>query len=226
VAPADFAGHFSGPVENKNPLTGSKDQETAGGGPPGFSISKSEEEKPTLLDITGEDLRDAGRLEQLHAEAVDRELVTPSEADRLKFFAGAVHAQSVGQNPTRLFAWMIWKGRWEFITQADEDEAIARLKKRNRPDVPEPVAKHAGQGRAGEVLSQDARIAREIREILRRKGIHVDPFAAVRPHLPGWTRERWDEAVAEADGRRPDPSVGLGAVLGRFTLSPEVLGNP
>jgi hypothetical protein len=213
--PANSAGHFSGPVENKKPLEGSKDQETAGGGPPGFSISKSSEEKPTLLDITGEDLRDVGRLEQLHTEAVDRELVTSSEADRLKFFAGAVHAQSVGKNPTRLFAWMIWKGRWDFITQADEDEAVARLKKRNRPDVPAPAATHAGQGRTGESLSQDARIVREIREILRRKGIHVDPFAAVRSHLPGWTRERWDAAMAELDGQSSaSPLAGFLAKLG------------
>ena len=157
-------------MEDKNPLAGAKDQKPAGGGEPGFSISKPEEKKPTLLDITLEDLRDTERLGKLHAEAVERELITSSEADRLKFFAGAVHAQSVGANPARLFAWMIWKKRWDFITQADEDEAISRLKKAQRRDLPQPTA---GQGGGRPTLSQDARLVRELRAILRQKGIHV-----------------------------------------------------
>jgi hypothetical protein len=218
--PADFAAQFSGPMEDKNPLTGSKDQKPAGGGAPGFSISKPEEKKPTLLDITLEDLRNAKQLGQLHAEAVERELVTSSEADRLKFFAGAVHAQSVGANPTRLFAWMIWKGRWDFITQADEDEAISRLKKSQRVDLPQPTAELE---RGGPMLSQDARLVREVRAVLRRKGIHVDPFAAVRQHLPGWTRERWDAAVAEADGQ--SSATGLSDIFGKLNMSPMFANN-
>lgn len=218
--PADSAAQFSGPKEDKNPLTGSKDQKPAGGGEPGFSISETEEKKPTLLDITTKDLRNPERLGKLHAEAVERELITSSEADRLKFFAGAAHAQSVGANPTRLFAWMIWKERWDFITQADEDEAISRLKKAQRVDLPQPTAE---QGRGGPKLSQDARLVRELRAILRQKGIHVDPFAAARKHLPGWTRERWDAAAAEADGR--SSTIGLGGVFGKLGMSPMFMSN-
>jgi hypothetical protein len=218
--PADSAAQFSGPLEDKNPLAGTKDQKPAGGGEPGFSISKPKEKKPTLLDITLEDLRDTERLGKLYAEAVERELITSSEADRLKFFAGAVHAQSVGANPARLFAWMIWKKRWDFITQADEDEAISRLKKAQRRDLPQPTA---GQGGGRPTLSQDARLVRELRAILRQKGIHVDPFASARKHLPGWTRERWDAAAAEADGR--SSATGLGDVFGNLGMSPMFMSN-
>ena len=218
--PADSAAQFSGPMEDKNLLAGAKDQKPAGSGEPGFSISKPEQKKPSLLDITLEDLRDTKRLDKLHAEAVERELITSNEADRLKFFAGAVHAQSVGANPPRLFAWMIWKKRWDFITQADEDEANSRLKKAQRVDLPRPTA---GQGGGRPTLSQDARLVRDLRAMLRQKGIHVDPFAAARKHLPGWTRERWDAAAAEADER--SSATGLGDVFGKLSMSPMFTSN-
>ena len=37
--PAEIAGHSSGPIENKNPLTGSNNQKPASGGPAGVQVS-------------------------------------------------------------------------------------------------------------------------------------------------------------------------------------------
>src|SRR5262245_29989059 len=122
-----------------------KNQKSPSGGgepAPGFSISKTSkpEEKtppepalppPTLRDIRPEDLsaKHPERILDLHREAVDRGLINSSEHDRLNFVSAAVHAQAVGKNPPKLFAWFVWKGKgWKFITQADEDEAMRRLK--------------------------------------------------------------------------------------------------
>lgn len=223
--PGEFAGHFSGPsTENKKPLTGLNNQKPAGGGPPGFSNSKSDsnsqEQEPRLGDIVPADLRETGRLLELHRQAIERELLTASEADRLKFLAGAAHAQAVGSNPCRLFAWMVWKGRWEFITQADEDEAQAKLKARNRsafeppPDVPRPMRP---------TLSKDALVVQELTQVLRARGIHADPFRAVSKHLPDWTRERWDAAAAELN--RAQQSSGSSTIPAFETIIGRVVAG-
>jgi hypothetical protein len=216
--PAVFPGQFSGPslLDNKNPPAELKNQKPASGGPTGVQVSISEEKSPTLRDVTGADLKSIPRLLVLHEEAVEKELITTSEADRLKFLAGAVHAQSVGSKPTRLFAWMVWKGQWGFITQADEDEAHSRLKRHFRP-APPVVVEAPRPREIPNPLSRDALLVREIRNALRQRGVHADPFAVARRHLPAdWTRERWDAAAAELDGKAPSgprPTNTLGSVL-------------
>ena len=134
--------------------------------------------------------------------------MTTSEADRLKFVAGAEHAKAVGSKPCRLFAWMVRGRRWEYITQADEDAARSRLRELRgirrevppaRPSVSRPPP-----------LSEDALLVRSVRAALGRAGYRGDPFPLVRREKPEWTRERWDLAVLELDG----PRRGSGAACG------------
>jgi hypothetical protein len=127
---------------------GSRNQEPAGG-PSGFSIKGREKEgqppagplpAPKLADVRPEDIKDTGRLLDLHRQAVAKGLVTASEADRLKFIGGAEHALAIATNPAALFAWLVLKGCWRYLTQADEDRANARLKAHLRGPDPAPLA--------------------------------------------------------------------------------------
>jgi hypothetical protein len=214
------AGHFSGPRENKNPLTGSNNQKPASGGPAGVQVSNSGAERPTLRDVTPEDLRDTGRLLELHEQAIEQKLVTTSEADRLKFVAGAEHARAVGSKPCRLFAWIAWKGRWEFITQADEDAARVRLKQHlhARPvNRIQPVTRSER-----EPLSDDALLVQSITAALKRANHRVDGFPLLKRERPEWTRERWDAALAELEAARfqksqvPQGITSIGSLVGIF----------
>lgn len=188
-----------------------KNQKPAVGGPTGFSISEREgegkpEAKPTLRDVTSKDLRDTGRLLELHAQAVAVGLLGSSERERLLFVAAAEHARSIGtKNPPGLFIQLIRAKLWSFITQDDEDRANARLKthlfgklrsegtgERREPTRSAPVVPQ---------LSPDARIVQAVRAAAGRAGFRGDPFYLLRRERPEWTRERWDAAASELAGR-------------------------
>lgn len=199
------AGHFAGPSTDKNPLRESNNQKPASrppasGGPAGFSSSNSGEKKPDLRDVVPEDLRDATRLLELHAQAVEARFISASEADRLAFLAASAHARAVGLKPCRLFSWMVRGKRFEFITQADEDAARSLLKPPVPRDRERPTP--APQHRPEETLSADALLARSVQAALARAGFRGDPLPLVRRERPEWTRERWDAAVAELEQPR------------------------
>jgi hypothetical protein len=238
--PADSAGQFSAPGENKKPLRDHKNQKPASrppacGGPAGVCTGDSPGKRPerrpeqdpatppTLSDITASDLRDTGRILGLFEQATACGHLGASEADRLKFVAGAVHAQAVGSEPCRLFAWLIRSGRWEVITQADEDEARARLKRHLRAEsgpINSPGNRPGNPPPKRPALSADALVVRQLREVLRQRGIHADPFAAAKHALPDWTRGRWDDAAREieqAGEYRPFSGISsLAEALGRI----------
>lgn len=117
------------------PLRGSyENQKPASGGPTGSGAcaSKGEEElpKPKLSNVLKEDLRNAPRLLELFEQAEARGLVSGSEASRLQFFAIAEHAAVIGsRNPAGLFISLVKRKLWHFATQADEDAAVARMKR-------------------------------------------------------------------------------------------------
>jgi hypothetical protein len=84
---------------------------------------------PQLADIWTEDLTDIGRTLDLHRQAVAKGLVTSSEHDRLRFVALAEHARQVGrQNSCGLFAALLRRQAWSFITTSEEDAARRRLR--------------------------------------------------------------------------------------------------
>lgn len=159
---------------------------------------------PSLADVRIEDLKDTGRLLQLHDLAVSRELVTASEADRLRFVAAAEHARSLGsRNVPGLFVRLVRGRLWGYLTQADEDAAGVRLK-RHLFGSPRGTG-GSGPGPAVAVrprLSADAVLVREIGAAMGRAGYRGDPFPALRARDPSWTRARWDGALGELAGGR------------------------
>jgi hypothetical protein len=137
------------PSVNQEPLRERIQNQEPARGPSGFSIqSPGEEDRPPdgplpapkLADVHLDDLKDTGRLLELHRQAVAKGLVTASEADRLKFIAAAEHALAIASNAPALFAWLVLNGCWRYITGADEDRANARIKAHLRGPDPAPVA--------------------------------------------------------------------------------------
>lgn len=82
------------------------------------------------------DLEDPKRLISLLLDAERRGFVKQCEAGKLAFFAAAEHAKRVGTcNVPGLFASLVRKRRFAFITQSDEDvarRAIAFLRQGDR----------------------------------------------------------------------------------------------
>lgn len=85
-------------------------------------------EPPSLRRVRIEDLHDVHRIDGLLKEAWKRKLVSRGEAARLRFHSAAAHALRVGrQNPSGLFATIVLRGLWRFVSVADEDMARRRL---------------------------------------------------------------------------------------------------
>jgi hypothetical protein len=153
---------------------------------------------PTLNDVRVEDLKDTGRLLRLHAQALARELVGSSEADRLRFVGAAEHALALGKgNPPGLFMYLVRGRLWRYLTQGDEDRAHARIKRELRGTPPSGPGPGASACWAGAVPSADAVVVREVRAAVIRAGHYRDPYAAFARVTPGWTRGRWERALSE-----------------------------
>jgi hypothetical protein len=126
---------------------------------------------PKLADIRPEDLRDTGRLLELHRQAVERKLVTSSEADRLRVLTIAEHAAVIGtRNPAGLFVRLLKGKLWHFATADDEDAARRRLKAHLHP---EPARVASAPRRVSTFVPgdpvEDAR-SRMLRELAARFG--------------------------------------------------------
>jgi hypothetical protein len=137
------------PDLHQEPLRERIQNQEPAGGPSGFSSKGQGKEDqppeqplpaPRLADVRLEDLKDTGRLLDLYHQAVAKGLVTTSEADRLRFIGAAEHALAIATNPAALFAWLVLRGCWRYITQADEDRANARIKAHLRGPDPAPIA--------------------------------------------------------------------------------------
>ena len=135
------------------------------------------------------------RLLTLFTHAQTQGLIGKSDSDRLTFCALAEHAKVVGSaNPCGLFAALVRRQQWHFVTDSDEDVAQARLK----AYLYGPAARAAPPPTtAPPELSPDATIVRYVRTQLARAGWQGDAFGLVSRGDPTWTRERWERATAE-----------------------------
>ena len=150
---------------------------------------------PTLRHIIPEDLQSTDRLLALCEEAQQQHLLGRSESDRLTFLALAEHARVVGsQNPCGLFAALVRRQHWHFVTDSDEDAAHARLK---HYLYGTPIRAEPSPASASLDLSQEAAIVRYVHTQLARAGWHGDAFGLLSRDDPTWTRERWEHASAE-----------------------------
>jgi hypothetical protein len=156
---------------------------------------------PTLDDVRLEDLKDTGRLLDLHRQAVAKGLVTSSEADRLRFVEAAEHALAIGKaNPAGLFSWLVRGRCWRHITADAEDRTRRRLKVHDLGTSALPSGLRTVFSMSRPIdsgLSGDARIVREVRATCIRAGVFRDPWPAFFGRNPTWTQERWEAAMVE-----------------------------
>jgi hypothetical protein len=162
---------------------------------------------PDLNAVRPEDLADTVRTLELHRQAVVRGVVCEGEVGRLRVVAAAEHARSIGdRNPCGLFAAIVGRGLWKFLTSVDEDSASRRLRAHRRAgEAPQPCSSPpASPSRpvaAGGDLSADAELLRAVRGALRGRG---DAYLALRCRSGGWTRDRYESAAAELDSQGRD----------------------
>lgn len=225
---ADSVPKSAPPESDEKPLRESKNQKPASGGPSGFSNSEGQggENPPTLRDVVPADLRDTGRLLELHAEAVGLGLVGGSFPDRLKFVAAAEHARVIGtKNPCGLFVRLVRGKLWHFLTHDDEDAANLRLKRHlfGEPRREELPAAHPRVAPPGGSLSDDARMVQAVLNAAKRVGFRGDAFYLLRRERPDWTRDRWEAASLELAGgpraARATELASAGSSLGGFLSS-------
>jgi hypothetical protein len=150
-----------------------------------------------------EDLQDTARLLTLFAQAQTHGLIGTSDSERLIFLGLAEHARVVGSaNPCGLFAELVRRQCWHFVTDSDEDAAHQRFKAylygtdHQTRGSPQPHAL------AQPALSKDAAVVRYLQTQLARAGFDGDVFGLVSRGDASWTRERWENAVGELDQAR------------------------
>lgn len=170
-------------------------------GPKGRRKKPPVQDAPTLHNITAEDLRDTNRLLALHDQAAERGIVNGSEAGRHDFLALAERARSQGHSPCRLFAWLLTRRRFEFITTADEEAASSRLREyRNGPRSSRKMdaIKHSGQV----TWNDDERFVLACLRVAEQT--RHEPWQIAREGR-GWSQEQWEaarQAVEQKDRDR------------------------
>jgi hypothetical protein len=115
--------------------------------------------------------------------------------------AAAEHARIIGtKNPCGLFVRLVRGGLYHFATADDEQAASVRLRKHLFGAPAEPRASVGPIFRSGPALSADARLVAAVRAAAARVRYRGDAFPLLKRQKPEWTRERWDQAVAELGG--------------------------
>lgn len=213
------------PRQNRNLPSGTKNQKPGSARPPGVFTSKGgKAASPNLRHIEREDLDNTARLLELFEQAAKAKLVDGGEVDRLRFVAAAEHARTIGSvNPPGLFAWLLRRRRWTYLTDRDEDAANRRLKEHLYGDQGPRRDAPSKPRNPFEDLSDDAQFVQTVTRVLPQRGLRGDPFAYVRRARPEWTRERWDAALQEFEQARVEQSrinarVGesIGELVGEF----------
>jgi len=143
-----------------------KHQEPAFRGPAGFLEKPQKLPEPNLHHVEPHDLRDVSRLELLHRQAVEQQLVSGSESGFYDFVALAERARRVGRNPGAVFVTLLREKRWGFITNADEDTALRRIRAHRDPQ-PERVRPRPQPHFDPEELRR-AELRRQYEDLMRR----------------------------------------------------------
>ena len=177
-------------------------------------------DEPIWTDIQLNDLRHDARSEALWQQAIQRGHLKNTQPDRINFFAAIAHALRVAKhNACGLLRTVVEQGHWHFLSQADEYNAIQRL--RRSADAHETKATqwmhtnpsfsmHADS--SAEVneqpaLSKDALTVQTVTADLQRAGVTSDVFRTVKRHgyLRDWDQERWRQAEQELAASTASP---------------------
>jgi hypothetical protein len=169
--------------------------------------------KPTWIDIKPDDLLNDTRSEYLLQEAIQHGHLRPTESDRITFFAAIAHALRVAKtNACGLLRTVVENRLWHVISQADEYNGIARLRRaavgqetqeaQRTPDPPFLTTNAHGMGQVdGQPidLSKDALIVQTITADFQRADIksHLFPLVQRHGYLQDWGQERWEQAEQE-----------------------------
>src|SRR5262249_53283694 len=105
-------------------------------------------------------------------------------------------------NPCGLFAALIRRQLWHYVTDSDEDAAATRLKQHLYGQSPPPRPAPVSPAPEPPALSKDAFIVRELQREVARRGWQGDLWTRVYREDPTWSRERWDRATAEVTQAR------------------------
>jgi hypothetical protein len=158
---------------------------------------------PTLDHIVPGDLQETARLLTLFEQAQIHGFIGKSDSERLTFLSLAEHAKVVGaSNPCGIFAALVRRQCWHFVTDSDEDAAQQRLKTHLYGVDHQTRGAPPPHDLAQAELSKDAAIVRYLQTQLARAGFEGDVFGLVSRDDASWTRERWENAVGELDQAR------------------------
>lgn len=205
--------------QDSSPQTEKRNNRTPArrGGPAVVSLKEPDGEEsgppPKLTDLAASDLSRTARLLQLHEQAVRQGSSQAGEWGRLQFVSLAERALARGQDPVRLFRWLLKHQRFDFITQADEDQAQLRLKRHFYGDVPPKERLRSRPRRPADAppavpqLSRAAILVQACRQIAEQKRLPGDPFALAE-RCYGTTRETWDHGVQELEDAACITSAG------------------
>jgi hypothetical protein len=179
---------------------------------PSVNIPDDGFSKPNWDRLIEADLSDSARLDPLYEQVIARQILHRTQSTRLNFWTAAVHALRVGKNPPGLFRSVVEKGRWEYLTDEDEQVARAMLRKHHEPPVwkrhlqaaPKPT------GQPPDVIRDerptDVEIVEWVHQVLNQQRYQGDYFQCFKITMDQdrtWTRARWDEACAKSKVRRP-----------------------
>lgn len=182
-------------IKNKKP-----DEAASGNRLVGNRNKKAAETRPVKLwAMPPGCLSDMPTLLRLHEQAVEAKLSWAGEDGLLEFVALAERARARGKEPEALFAWLLRKGKFEFITQADEDAANTRIKEHFNPPLPRSNAYKETALDQPELTETD-RMVRTACQIARQRRI-ADPLRVARLMTNELTRKAWDDALLDYETR-------------------------
>jgi hypothetical protein len=209
-------------------------------GPPETGVDQPKNlDEPIWTDIQPDDLRQDDRSEALRQEAIQQGHLKNTQPDRINFFAAIAHALRVAKhNACGLLRTVVEQGLWHFLSQADEYNAIQRLRRADdEREAKEAQRMHTNPfltmpaDRSGEIheqpgLSEDALTVQTVTADLKRAGVTSDVFGMVKRHgyLLEWDQDRWlkaEEELAQArllQARRRYQAMGI-------TRMQEVMGE-
>lgn len=156
------------------------------------SRSSARREPPTIRDIRSEDIRDTGRLLELHRQASALGMISASEAGRLDFLSMAERARARGRKAGALLYWLVSNRKSEFITHADEEQAARRLREHMNGPSPRASTENARRPEPAP-FSEDERFVAACLRVAQQHRID-DPYLVARQGRE-ITRDEWDLAV-------------------------------
>jgi hypothetical protein len=195
-------------------------------------------DKPIWTDIQPDDLRQDDRSEALRQEAIQQGHLKNTQPDRINFFTAIAHALRVAKhNACGLLRTVVEQGLWHFLSQADEYNAIQRLRRDDEREAKEAQRMHINpfltmpadsrrEAHEQPGLSEDALIVQTVTADLKRAGVTSDVFGMVKRHghLRDWDQNRWlqaEQELAQArllQARRRYQAIGI-------TTMQEVMGE-